>query len=153
MITLNEQVELSRVLSNTNIGADVWMMELYAPAQAAVVKIGQFCNIRVTNETAPLLRRPISYAGFNREKGTITLLYRTAGKGTKIMSTLKEGDILDCLGPLGQPFKTMNSMLLVGGGVGVAPMLCTVANLEKHQTAQVIIGCRSASELFWVDLF
>ena len=55
-------VEAARVLRNEQIGADVWIMELYAPKQAKEAQVGQFCNVRVTDGTAPLLRRPISYA-------------------------------------------------------------------------------------------
>ena len=53
-------VEMARVLRNEQIGADVWIMDLYAPKQAAEAEVGQFCNVRVTGGTAPLLRRPIS---------------------------------------------------------------------------------------------
>ena len=117
-------VEQGEVVRNEQIGSDVWIMDIHAPKQAAEAKVGQFCNVRVADSTAPLLRRPISYAGFDVQKGTITLLYRVVGKGTDIMTRLVPGDTLDCLGPLGEPFVTSENMLLVGGGVGIAPMLC-----------------------------
>ncbi|MDU7716579.1 MAG: dihydroorotate dehydrogenase electron transfer subunit, partial [Veillonella sp.] len=109
--------------------------------------------VRVADSTAPLLRRPISYAGFDVQKGTITLLYRVVGKGTDIMTRLVPGDTLDCLGPLGEPFVTSENMLLVGGGVGIAPMLCIASHLQKGESAQVILGFRNKSETFWADLF
>lgn len=146
-------VEVGKVLRNDQIGSDVWVMELYAPQQAAEAQVGQFCNVRVSSGTAPLLRRPISYAGFDAEKGTIQLLYRVVGAGTQIMTGLKEGDCLDCLGPLGQAFQKSENMLLVGGGVGIAPMLCIASHLEAGETAQVILGFRNQSESFWADLF
>lgn len=146
-------VEMGEVVRNTQIGADVWIMDIYAPKQAAEAQVGQFCNVRVTDGTAPFLRRPISYAGFDAEKGTITLLYRVVGRGTELMTRLEVGDHLDCLGPLGQPFQTSTSMLLVGGGVGIAPMLCIASHLQEGQEAQVILGFRNKSELFWADLF
>lgn len=166
-------VEMARVLRNEQIGADVWIMDLYAPKQAAEAEVGQFCNVRVTGGTAPLLRRPISYAGFNKEEGTITLLYRVVGTGTEIMTHLKDGDVLDCLGPLGSRFEMTENMLLVGGGVGIAPMLCIASKLndvedtmrytnEEDETvikpvasrkATVILGFRNESETFWADLF
>ncbi|WP_277612526.1 dihydroorotate dehydrogenase electron transfer subunit [Veillonella intestinalis] len=166
-------VEMARVLRNEQIGADVWIMDLYAPKQAAEAEVGQFCNVRVTGGTAPLLRRPISYAGFDKEEGTITLLYRVVGVGTEIMTHLKEGDVLDCLGPLGSRFEMTDNMLLVGGGVGIAPMLCIASKLndvedtmrytnEEDETvlkpvasrkATVVLGFRNESETFWADLF
>ena len=84
-------VEQGEVVRNEQIGSDVWIMDIHAPKQAAEAKIGQFCNVRVADSTAPLLRRPISYAGFNARKGTITLLYRVVGKGTEIMTRLVPG--------------------------------------------------------------
>ena len=146
-------VELGKILRNEQSGSDVWIMDIHAPKQAAEAQVGQFCNVRVTNGTAPLLRRPISYAGFDAEKGTITLLYRVVGAGTRSMTTLKEGDVLDCLGPLGTPFTTSKNMLLVGGGVGIAPMLCIASHLKEGENAQVILGFRNQTETFWADLF
>lgn len=146
-------VEMGRVVKNEQIGSDVWLMDVYAPKQAKEAKVGQFCNVRVTGGTAPLLRRPISYAGFDADKGTVTLLYRVVGKGTEIMTKLGEGDEIDCLGPLGVGFTMTDHMLLVGGGVGIAPMLCAVTKLAPHQQATVVLGFRNASESFWADLF
>lgn len=166
-------VEMARVLRNEQIGADVWIMDLYAPKQAAEAEVGQFCNVRVTGGTEPLLRRPISYAGFDKIEGTITLLYRVVGTGTDMMTHLKEGDTLDCLGPLGSRFEMTDNMLLVGGGVGIAPMLCIASKLneiedttrytnEEDETvikpvaakkATVVLGFRNESETFWADLF
>lgn len=148
-------VEKGEVVRNEQIGSDVWIMDVHAPKQAAEAKVGQFCNVRVTDSTAPLLRRPISYAGFDAEKGIITLLYRVVGAGTDIMTRLVPGgDKLDCLGgPLGKPFITSENMLLVGGGVGIAPMLCIASHLNADEEAQVILGFRNESETFWADLF
>ena len=129
-------VEQGEVVRNEQIGSDVWIMDIHAPKQAAEAKVGQFCNVRVADSTAPLLRRPISYAGFDARKGTITLLYRVVGKGTEIMTHLVPGDTLDCLGPLGEPFVTSNNMLLIGGGVGIAPMLCIASHLKEGEEAK-----------------
>ena len=99
-------VEQGEVVRNEQIGSDVWVMDIHAPKQAAEAKVGQFCNVRVADSTAPLLRRPISYAGFDAQKGTITLLYRVIGKGTEIMTRFVAGAPPDCLGPLGKLFVT-----------------------------------------------
>ena len=66
-------VEQGEVVRNEQIGSDVWIMDIHAPKQAAEAKVGQFCNVRVADSTAPLLRRPISYAGFDAQKGNNTL--------------------------------------------------------------------------------
>ena len=95
------------------------------------------------------------------------------GTGTDMMTHLKEGDTLDCLGPLGSRFEMTDNMLLVGGGVGIAPMLCIASKLneiedttrytnEEDETvikpvaakkATVVLGFRNESETFWADLF
>lgn len=146
-------VEEGLILKNEQIGADVWLMVVKASKQAAAAQIGAFANVKVHNYVAPLLRRPISYAGFDPEKGTVDFLYRVVGEGTRIMTLLKEGDLIDTLGPLGQPFHDTDNMLLVGGGVGIAPMLCIASKLKEGQKATVILGFRDKSEMFWADLF
>ncbi len=146
-------VEDGLILENTNIGKDVWRMVVQAPKQAEMAKIGQFANVRVTKGVAPLLRRPISYAGFDAEKGTVEMLYRVVGNGTELMAQMKVGETVDILGPLGNQFHPSKRMLLIGGGVGIAPMLCMARKLEPGQEAVVILGFRDASEAFWAELF
>lgn len=146
-------VEMGKIVRHDQLSHDVWLMEIYAPKQAKEAKVGQFVNIRVTKGTAPLLRRPISYSGFDAEKGTIEIIYRKVGAGTEIMTTLQVGDELDCLGPLGKGFDISDNMLLVGGGVGIAPMLCMARKRAAHQKAVVLLGFRNESESFWSDLF
>lgn len=150
---MNKYVEDGIVLSNECIGSNVWKMKVKAPLQAKAAEVGSFAQLKVTNTTAPLLRRPISYANFDAEKGTVDFLYRVVGEGSKIMTTLKEGDIIDTLGPLGTAFNTSENMLLVGGGVGIAPMLSIASHLKDGERATVILGFRDDSELFWADLF
>lgn len=77
-------VEQGEVVRNEQIGSDVWIMDVHAPKQAAEAKVGQFCNVRVADSTAPLLRRPISYAGFDARKGTITLCIASQARGLKL---------------------------------------------------------------------
>lgn len=77
-------VEQGEVVRNEQIGSDVWIMDIHAPKQAAEAKVGQFCNVRVADSTAPLLRRPISYAGFDARKGTITLCIASQARGLKL---------------------------------------------------------------------
>ena len=113
-------VEQGEVVRNEQIGSDVWIMDVHAPKQAAEAKVGQFCNVRVADSTAPLLRRPISYAGFDARKGTITLLYRVVGKGTEIMTRLVPGDTLDCFRSFG---RTVLKHLIICFSLAVALVL------------------------------
>lgn len=149
---MNKFVEDGKILSNELVGSNIWKMVVYAPKQAAAAKQGSFAQLKVIGGTAPLLRRPISYADFDAEKGTVDLIYRVVGEGSKIMTTLKAGDTIDTLGPLGREFTMTENMLLVGGGVGIAPMMSIVSQLKENQKATVILGFRDSSELFWAEL-
>lgn len=149
----NKYVEDGIILSNENIGGNVWKMVVEAPQQAKKTAMGRFAELRVTKGTAPFVRRPISYATYDAEAGTVTYVYRTIGEGSKIMSTLKVGDTINTLGPLGTSFKPTENMLLVGGGVGIAPMLSIASNLKEGQRATVILGFKDSSEMFWTKLF
>ena len=78
-------------------------MQIELPLTAREAKPGQFIHMKV-NDPRYLLRRPISIAGTDPEKGLVEIIYRIVGKGTEAMSHLKEGDVVDSLGPLGTSF-------------------------------------------------
>ena len=88
---------------------------------------GQFVEVRVDHSPTTMLRRPISINFVDRENNQLWLLVAMVGDGTRQLGQLKEGDVLNCMLPLGNGF-TMptgksQKYLLVGGGVGVAPLL------------------------------
>lgn len=92
---------------------------------------GQFYMVRGWESLDPFLPRPISIADL--EDGKITFLYEVRGKGTHIISTLKKGDNLSVLGPLGNGFDLEEEgrrIALISGGIGVAPMLYLAKNLK-----------------------
>ncbi|MHA1742067.1 MAG: sulfide/dihydroorotate dehydrogenase-like FAD/NAD-binding protein [Candidatus Thorarchaeota archaeon] len=98
----------------------VKLMEVSAPDIARVCKPGQFVIIRV-NETGE--RFPLTIADFDREKGTVTIVFQEVGKSTKLLGTLNEGDyILDFVGPLGRPthIEKYGTVCVIGGGCGTA---------------------------------
>lgn len=113
---------------------------------------GQFINIKLDGF---YLRRPISVCDYNEE--TITIIYKTVGEGTKAMSLLKEGAVLDILCGLGNGFDTSksgNAPVLIGGGVGVPPMynLCKKL-ISQGKQVKVILGFNKKSEMFYEDEF
>ncbi|MCK4482525.1 sulfide/dihydroorotate dehydrogenase-like FAD/NAD-binding protein, partial [Candidatus Bathyarchaeota archaeon] len=98
------------------------LLEFSAKEIAAKIKPGQFIILRINEDGE---RIPLTVAGVDVEKGTITVVCHEVGKSTKQLGKLKEGDyILDLLGPLGKPaeIEKFGTVLCVGGGVMVAPL-------------------------------
>jgi len=127
------------VLSNQSVGEDLWEMEMFAPNMAPLCEPGQFLQVRVTNQSAPLLRRPISI--YDVQSGMIRILYRVVGSGTKELSQKKAGDTIPLQGPLGKGFhlsKSPEQVLLVGGGVGIAPLLF-LARRQRERGSEVTV--------------
>ena len=114
---LPKLVEEATVLQQELLAPGVYRLALKAPQIARQAQPGQFVHVRVAATAAPLLRRPISIAGA-QEDGTLILIYRVVGEGTKLLSAMTAGAALDLMGPLGNGFKLEGKQpLLVGGGV------------------------------------
>lgn len=134
------------------MGPSIYLMDLELPKIAKDAQVGQFIHIRINDERY-ILRRPISIAGADPEKGIVQIIYRIVGVGTEAMASLKAGDTLDCLGPLGTSFSMDKEHIVgVGGGVGIAPILF-MARRAKPGQVTVVIGGRNEEEVFWKDLF
>jgi ferredoxin--NADP+ reductase len=136
-----------QVLSETNK-----LMVIEAPEIAKKSKAGQFVIIRM-DETGE--RVPLTIADFDRERGTLTIIFQEVGKSTMKLGTLEARDCLkDVVGPLGHPSEVDNygTVLCVGGGVGIAPIYPIARALKEAGNAVLgIIGARSADLLFWED--
>lgn len=118
---------------------------------------GQFVEI-LSPGNSVLLRRPISIHDVNQESDSISLLIRAVGKGTEIICSLNEGDSLDIILPLGKGFSSdFNkdaNILLIGGGVGIAPLFYQARYLSrKGVNVHLIYGARSADEIVVSDHF
>lgn len=121
------------------------------------IKAGQFVEIRVDNSKGTFLRRPISVNYVDRSDNTLWLLIHIVGEGTRHLSLLKSGDRLNVLFPLGNGFSSGvkgETVLLVGGGVGIAPLLEYGRQLrEAGATPVFLLGGRSSGNLLELDLF
>ncbi len=143
----------AKVVGQFMLNATTKQIDLIAPEIAAEAVPGQFVNVQVSSRTVPLLRRPLGVAAVNREDGTISLIYRIIGEATKILAEVCSGDQLSIIGPLGHGFDLKaQKPLLIGGGLGLAPLLYLAAALQKQQPA-VLMGGRTADDLFWQDLY
>jgi dihydroorotate dehydrogenase electron transfer subunit len=119
---------------------------------------GQFVEVRVDGSPSTFLRRPISINFVDLSQNELWLLVATVGYGTRRLAQLQTGDTLNCMLPLGNGFspvqKQGEKVLLVGGGVGVAPLLDYGKYLKEHGAKPVfLLGARSKSDLLEQDLF
>ena len=119
---------------------------------------GQFVEVKVEGSERTFLRRPISINFVDKANNELWLLIQTVGDGTRKLATLKEGDKLNLLFPLGNGFsdvgKEGEEVLLIGGGVGVAPLLEYGKWLkERGAKPTFLLGARSKADLLELELF
>jgi len=128
-------------------------MVLDTPFIAKKAHAGNFIIIRI-NEAGE--RIPLTIADYNRNEGTITIVFQVVGKTTKLLLTLNEGDdLLDVVGPLGKELhlkKYKNPVVIIGGGVGIAPCYPQAKELKEAGNKVIfILGARNSELLFWKE--
>ena len=130
----------------------VKLIVVQAPLVAGKAKAGQFVIVRMDEYGE---RIPLTIADFDSTAGTITLIFQEVGKSTMQMGTLEVGDgFLNVAGPLGHPteIKNYGTVVIVGGGVGIAPLFpITRALKQAGNKVTSIIGARNQSLLFWEE--
>lgn len=116
---------------------------------------GQFVEIKVEGSQTTFLRRPISIHYVDREKNELWLLVAVVGQGTRAMASLSAGDTMNLVLPLGNGFTiSARKTLLVGGGVGVAPLLYAGKAIREAGGEPVfLLGARSAKDLLEIERF
>jgi len=142
--------QYAEIAFNDQVNGNTWLMGLRSAEIMKSAKPGQFVMIRVRSSSDPLLRRPFSICGV--EKDLFLVLYRVVGQGTAIMAQVREGDELSVLGPLGKGFrlpKKDQRPVLVGGGIGIAP-LAFLAQTMKAKAFPFLMGFGNAGEI--IDL-
>ncbi|MDN3954060.1 dihydroorotate dehydrogenase electron transfer subunit [Sporolactobacillus laevolacticus] len=154
--------EAMRVLAHEKIADAIFELKLKGGMVNEITEPGQFVHIRVgggAQTVAPLLRRPISICSADPSSEIMTLIYRSGGLGTGLLSQAVVGEKVDVLGPLGHGFPidavpAGGKALVIGGGVGVPPLY----GLSQALTAQGVqvthvLGFRSAKDVFYQDAF
>jgi dihydroorotate dehydrogenase electron transfer subunit len=126
-------LEKARVISQLAYDAEQFVLRLAAPKCAARAEPGTF--VHITCDTAIPMRRPLSIMRANAAAGWIELLYKVVGAGLHALAARKAGDELSVLGPIGRPFAVHAErprVLLLGGGVGIPPMVFLAERLAAQ---------------------
>lgn len=148
-----------RIVRNEHVHS-LYSLMVVTPASGEklpAMKPGQFVEIEVRDSAATFLRRPISVNFVDEDTNELWLLIRKAGEGTRHLIDMPEGAIVNMILPLGNGF-TLNPagqrVLLVGGGVGVAPLLYLGKVLgQRGIRSEFLLGARSAADVLEFDQF
>ena len=150
--------ERAAVVRQEAIGNGIYSLYLKTGSVAAHAVPGQFVSLYCADKSR-LLPRPISICRTDPENGVIRLVYRLAGEGTKEFSGLQPGDSVDIIGPLGNGYPLSKggrgrSALLIGGGIGIPPMLELAKTIKAAGTCEFVsvMGYRDA-QTFLLDEF
>ena len=149
------------VIDNHRLSRDYSVLSLAAPEVGKRTQPGQFVMVKPAGVTDPLLRRPFSVFEVLRNSGGevtgVSILNKRAGRSTRKLYELEEGDVVSCLGPLGVPFTPVAAPMegwMVAGGVGLAPFATLAESLAASRTATTLFyGARTAEELFYLEFF
>jgi dihydroorotate dehydrogenase electron transfer subunit len=113
----------AELLESREILPGQWLQAFHAPELVAGARAGQFVHVRTGDYSGMVLRRPFSFNTIDPVAGTLTIHFRTVGRGTEWFTRLRPGDRVDMLGPLGRPFEMdprTQHVLLIAGGLGMA---------------------------------
>ena len=128
------------IVERKPFGNQYFALTLQHPDSMPEIAAGQFVEVEVKGERDVMLRRPISIHDVDYERNTLTLLIQIVGKGTKQLATLKVGDRLNLIYPLGHGFTVEGkNVLLVGGGAGTAPLLYLAKKFDSMGVRPTII--------------
>ena len=139
------------IVRKKNLAKNVYDFTISCPPIAAEAVPGQFVHVKAAGFQ---LRRPISICGIDKEKGTIRIVFEIRGEGTEKIAKLNEGELIDILGPLGHGYTILpegKKVVVIGGGIGVPPLLQTAAQYGENATA--IIGFRNAAAVILKEDF
>lgn len=140
-----KQTHLCEINYKKEIAPGMIDIRMFSKAIADSAKPGQFLNIKCSNGLNALLRRPISICDIDKEKHEVRFIFQVKGEGTKQLADKKVGDTIDILGPLGTPFqidKKYKHPLLIGGGIGIFPLLLLLKTIPSKEHA-VYLGFRN----------
>lgn len=143
------------VLENIKISDSYYLLKLKSEKSIALAKPGQFYMLQCKNKST-LLRRPISLHYISKNKNIIEFYYEVKGEGTKDFKNIKSGEIINLQGPLGNGFDIQvekKNIVVIGGGMGMAPMKFLIDILSKKNNVTFISGGRNKNSIKILENF
>jgi len=142
----------AELLDSREILPGQWLQEYRAPELVSGARAGQFVHVRTGDYSGLVLRRPFSFNTIDVLAGTLTIHFRTIGRGTEWFTRLRPGDRVDMLGPLGRPFEVdprSQHVLLIAGGLGIAGVrsLADEAIRDGRQVT-LLFGAATARDVY-----
>jgi len=140
--------EISEVIENKEIAENIFEAHLSSKNISKIAQPGQFINILPSNKFNRTMRRPMSLSF--QDKNSFKIIYKPIGHGTNIMREWKKGVKVDIIGPLGNSWNISGNKeaILLGGGVGIAPILNLYNNIKSKKTTYLFFGARTQKEHF-----
>lgn len=147
------EIEEVRLVRKEKLTPEIFAFDFASKTIIRKAQPGQFVQIQVNNSFDPFLRRPFSLASVS--SNIFRIVFRVRGKGTKILSQAREDDYISVLGPLGQPIPNYQeqNIILVGGGIGIAPLFFLTQRLVAQNYLHLYFGARNRNELIMLAEF
>lgn len=141
---------IHRVISNRKLCPKFYCLAFEAPSVARKVKPGQFVHLRTAEGFEPFFRRPFSVY---RSLKHVEIFYEAVGPGTRLLAEKKKGDAIDVVGPVGTPFtlppRNIKQVVMVAGGIGIAPFLALTDVLKKRTLELILLyGGRTKDHVY-----
>lgn len=149
--------EQAKLVKKEQLKEDIFKFSVKASEIVKEAKPGNFIEIRVSDQTEPFLRRPISIYNLDRDNGILEFIFQVKGKGTEILAKKEEGNLIDIIGPLGYgtfKYEDYTNLAIIGGGIGVFP-LYELAKCAKNDGKNITtyLGFRNKDYVVLEDEF
>lgn len=150
-------IKYLNVLKNSPLPGNHFLLTLSSGEDLPSILPGQFAQVKIENSPDTFLRRPFSIHDVDYEHRTITLFVKCVGEGTQTLSQAQKKDTVNVIFPLGNTFTLSpdGSVLLIGGGCGIAPLyyLCKYLRANQHIKPDVLIGGRTRDDIVYAKKF
>lgn len=154
---MNKTVQRLVVLKKEIVNDDNFILSLKSPVPLVDIQAGQFLSINVEKSKDVFLRRPFSIHDVDHENDTLDVLIKAVGPGSSALQQIECGDSVDTIYPLGNSFtlpKAGQKVLLVGGGVGIAPMLYLAKKIKPiTDDINILLGSRAGKDQILLDRY